>query len=250
MLSLENAPQNGPPQAPDLSPVSRDMLHEQIYERLKRNLMMGRFLPGQKLPLRGLAKSLGTSLMPVRDALQRLESTGCVVSTPNRTMMVPEFSPKQLQDICTLRTILEGETAHRAAMMRTDEELARLRIHVEDICSSAQTNDIDLFLEANHHFHMRVAEMSHLSFVGYLLEPLWMHIGPWIRQSVPNDALFQSAAQNHKDVYDAIVAHDPKAAVIAIQRDILEGYNDNSQGTEAASSSESRHNPGTARSWL
>jgi len=223
-LSPGDHPQNGALQEPDLSPVSRDMLHEQIYERLKRNLMMGRFMPGQKLPLRGLAKSLGTSLMPVRDALQRLESTGCVVSMPNRTMMVPEFGAKQLQDICTLRTILEVETARRAATMRTDAELEKLRVHVEDICRSEETNDIDLFLEANYHFHMQVADMSRLSFIGNLLEPLWMHIGPSVRQSVPNEALFQSAARNHEEAYHAIVARDPQAAVIAIQRDIMEGY--------------------------
>ena len=209
---------------PDLSPVSRDMLYEQIYERLKRNLMMGRFVPGQKLPLRGLAKSLGTSLMPVRDALQRLQSTGCVVARPDRTMMVPTFNAEQLQDICTLRTLLEGETARRAAIMRTEPELEKLEIHVQEICRSAETDDIDLFLEANYHFHMQVAEMSRLSFIGNLLEPLWMHIGPSVRQSVPNDTLFHSAAQNHQAIYSAIVVRDPKAAVTAIQRDIVEGY--------------------------
>lgn len=209
---------------PDLSPVSRDMLHEQIYVMLKRNLMMGRFTPGQKLPLRGLAKSLGTSLMPVRDALQRLESVGSVVSTPNRTMMVPTFSSKQLRDICTLRTILESATVERACDSRTDEELGQLQAHVADICRSAETNDIDLFLEANYHFHMLIAEMSRLSFISQLLEPLWMHIGPSVRHSVPDETLFQSAARNHTNVYDAIVSRNAKAAVKAMQKDISEGY--------------------------
>ncbi len=201
------------------------MLHEQIYDMLKRNLMMGRFTPGQKLPLRGLAKSLGTSLMPVRDALQRLESVGSVVSTPNRTMMVPIFSTKELQDIRTLRSILESAALERAVENRTDEELEKLKAHVADIFRSAEINDLDLFLEANYHFHMLIAEMSRLSFIAQLLEPLWMHIGPSVRHSVPNEAMFQSSAQNHKDVYDAIVARNARAASEALQRDISEGYN-------------------------
>ncbi|MFC7067908.1 GntR family transcriptional regulator [Brucella rhizosphaerae] len=211
--------------APELSPVSRDMLHEQIYEMLKRNLMMGRFTPGQKLPLRGLAKSLGTSLMPVRDALQRLESVGSVVSTASRTMMVPMFSSKELHDIRVLRTILEGAALERAVKNHTPEQLDRLKIYVSDICHSADINDLDLFLEANYHFHMLIAEMSDLSFISQLLEPLWMHIGPSVRQSVPNDTLFRSSAQNHLDVFEAIVAKDTEAAIIALQRDISEGYN-------------------------
>lgn len=216
---------NADPHLPDLSPVSRDMLHEQIYEMLKRNLMMGRFKPGQKLPLRGLAESLGTSLMPVRDALQRLESVGSVVSTPNRTMMVPVFSRKQMQDICTLRTVLESTAVERAATLRTEEQLENLGLRVADICRSAETDDIDLFLEANYHFHMLIAEMSQLSFIGQLLEPLWMHVRPSIRSSVPNKALFQSSARNHQNVFDAIARRDPKAAIAAIQTDITEGYN-------------------------
>jgi GntR family transcriptional regulator, colanic acid and biofilm gene transcriptional regulator len=200
------------------------MLHEQIYAVLKRNLMMGRFVPGQKLPLRSLARRLGTSLMPVRDALQRLESVGCVISTPNRTMMVPIFTPKELLDICTLRVVLEGAAAERAAVERTDEELETLRGHVDRIRQSAETNDIDLFLEANYHFHMTIADMSRLAFIGHLLEPLWLHIGPAIRQSVPNNALFQSAMKNHQDVFNALVARDPAAAVAVIKRDIMDGH--------------------------
>jgi DNA-binding GntR family transcriptional regulator len=223
MKSGEIAP-NGT-NAPELSPVSRDMLHEQIYEMLKRNLMMGRFTPGQKLPLRGLATSLGTSLMPVRDALQRLESVGSVVSTASRTMMVPVFTSKELHDIQVLRTILESAALERAVQNQTPEQLDRLKTYVSDICHSADIGDLDLFLEANYHFHMTIAEMSDLSFIRQLLEPLWMHIGPWVRQSVPNETLFRSSAQNHIDVYDAIVARDVKAALVALQHDISEGYN-------------------------
>jgi len=72
---------------------------------------------------------------------------------------------------------------------------------------------------------MLIAEMSRLSFIAQLLEPLWMHIGPSVRHSVPNEAMFQSSAQNHKDVYDAIVARNARAASEALQRDISEGYN-------------------------
>ena len=210
---------------PELSPVTRDMLHEQIYVMLKRNLMMGRFTPGQRLPLRGLAKSLGTSLMPVRDALQRLESVGSVVSTANRTMMVPMFSSKELHDIRILRTILESAAVERAVKNRTQEQLDKMEVYVSDITRSADIGDLDLFLEANYHFHMLIADMSNLSFIRQLLEPLWMHIGPSVRQSVPNDRLFRSSSQNHIDVYDAIVAGNVEAATEALQRDISEGYN-------------------------
>jgi len=208
--------------SPELEPVLREMLHEQIYTVLKRNLMMGRFSPGQKLPLRSLAKSLGTSLMPVRDALQRLESTGCLVSTPTRTMMVPHFNKKELEDIRSLRMLLEGSAAEAAARNRTPKHLEDLQRHCTDIETSAKTCDLDLFLDANYNFHMTIAEASGICFITNLLEPLWMRIGPSVRKSKPDNNHIQKAVGFHQEALRWIEAKNPDAARQAICCDILE----------------------------
>ncbi len=221
---MDDTALNPIPQTPELPAVSREVLHDQIYTILKRNLMMGRFVPGQKLPLRGLARSLGTSLMPVRDALQRLESMGCLTSTTNRTMMVPVFTAKEMLDICTLRMVLEGAAAEKAAIERTDEELESLRHYVDDIRLSAETDNVDMFLEANHHFHMAIAAMSRLAFIGNLLDPLWLYMGPAVRQTVPTQELFWRAVKHHQEAFDALCRHDSAAAVTAIHADIMDGH--------------------------
>lgn len=207
---------------PDLTPVLKEMLHEQIYTILKRNLMMGRFSPGQKLPLRGLAKSLGTSLMPVRDALQRLESIGCVISTSTRTMMVPVFSQKELEDIRTLRVLLEGSAAAEAARNRTPRQIESLEKFCADIEVAAQTCNLDLFLEANYNFHMTIAEASGICFVANLLEPLWMRIGPVVRKSKPDQNHIRKAVHLHQVAFQSIKDGDQDAARDAVRRDILE----------------------------
>ena len=74
--------------------------------------------------------------------------------------MVPIFTNKELFDICTLRTLLEGATAERAAMERTDAELDMLLHHCDRIEKSADTHDLDLFLEANYNFHIAIAHMG------------------------------------------------------------------------------------------
>lgn len=208
---------------PELSPLSKDLLHEQIYDVLKQNLMRGRFAPSQKLPLRGLARSLGTSLMPVRDALQRLEMVGGVVMNRSRTMMVPVYSKKQIDDILKLRVLMEGEAAQMAAMHRSEDHLVTLRQACRDTEASAGPYDIDLFLDANYTFHMTVAEASGISFIGSMLEPLWMRLGPLIRESTPSQADIRKAAHLHLLTYTAIAEQDPKAAREAVVRDIFEG---------------------------
>jgi GntR family colanic acid and biofilm gene transcriptional regulator len=209
--------------APDLKPVMKENLHEKIYAVLKRNLMMGRFGPNQKLPLRGLAASLGTSLMPVRDALQRLESLGCVVSTANRTMMVPNFSRKEWEDMRMLRVLLEGRAAEAAAVNRTNEHLDALSQYCADTERSVDTYNLDLFLEANYNFHMAIADASGISFVADLLEPLWLRLGPLVRRSTPDQANMRKAVKFHRQARNAIAVGDSAAARRAVRADIIEG---------------------------
>ena len=206
----------------EFEPVAKEMLHEQILGVLKRKMMMGGFAPGQKLPLRALAKSLGTSLMPVRDALQRMESLGVMVTTPARTMMVPVLSEKQQEDITRLRVLLESEAAAKAAMNRTEAELARLASHCAEIRTSAESDDLDLFLKSNYQFHMCIAEASRISFMGLILEPLWMHIGPLVRDYMPSHEHIVRSVSFHEKIYDAIQAMDPERASEAMIEDIVE----------------------------
>ena len=207
----------------NLPPVSRDMLHEQIFRLLSEYLMTGRFEPGQRLPLRKLAKSMGTSLMPVRDALQRLETTGCLVSTPQRTMMVPIITAEQHAEISYLRSLLEGEAASRAATERNATELAAMESYCEEMHQAAESADLDLFLMANYHFHMAVAKASRLFFISDLLEPLWMRIGPTIRAKKPNAEEIQLATRTHRKIFQAIRDKAPDTARAMIELDIRQG---------------------------
>jgi DNA-binding GntR family transcriptional regulator len=203
------------------TPALKEKLHEQIYERLKWNIMTGRFAPGQKLPLRGLAESLGTSLIPVRDALQRLESIGGVVMTSNRTMMVPNLSTKEYHDISLLRVMLEGTAAEAAARLRTEAEMAVLARYCDDTERSESLGDVELFLEANYNFHMTIAQVSRIAFIGNLLDALWLRVGPLVRQTTPTEADIRSAVRLHWRICKAIGAGDAALAAEAVREDIL-----------------------------
>src|ERR1700738_4363481 len=67
-----------------LGPVDNTTLRERVYRALKQAILEGRFSPGETLPTRSLAEVLGTSVMPVRDAMLRLNAEGGVEGLPNR----------------------------------------------------------------------------------------------------------------------------------------------------------------------
>ena len=73
--------------------------------------MAGRFQPGQTVTLRGLARSLGTSPMPVREALRRLIAERALDLGPNRSARVPVVTSAKYAEICEVRIALEGLAA-------------------------------------------------------------------------------------------------------------------------------------------
>jgi len=110
-----------------LNPLSLNLvqLNDQVYSLLKEEIFRGNLPPGQRLSPGALAKRLGISVTPVRDALQRLSSDGLVEIQPRRGTFVTQFSEKSLREIYECRRIIECAAADKlvAAPATTLDEL-------------------------------------------------------------------------------------------------------------------------------
>ena len=69
-------------------PIDVTTVQERVYQELRNALYQGRFMPGEVLTIRALAAALGTSPMPVREAIQRLVTENALTQLPNRTFQV------------------------------------------------------------------------------------------------------------------------------------------------------------------
>ncbi|MBW0156604.1 GntR family transcriptional regulator [Sedimentimonas flavescens] len=205
------------------APAPQGPLHEQVFRRLSADLMAGRFAAGQKLPLRALAVEMGTSLMPVRDAVQRLESLGALVSTPGRTMMVPQLSSEERADLIRLRMLLETETVHAAAERRSEEDLADLSEDNAAMRIAAERGDTTAFLAANLRFHRGLAAAARIHFLEALLDPLWMRLGPVVRELTPDRANMLRTTDYHDQILRALLRRDGAAAQAALSADVMDG---------------------------
>ena len=110
-----------------LARIERETVQERVYGVLRDRLMRGGFEPGQKLKIADLASALGTSAMPVREALNRLAAERAIEALPNRSVRVPSLSKDALQDLMETRFAVEGLAVARAAKNMTAETLAQLR---------------------------------------------------------------------------------------------------------------------------
>lgn len=130
-----------------------------IYQEIRRSIIMGDSQPGARLDLEVLAKSHGTSVTPVRDALQMLSQEGLVSIKPRSGYFVTHITLKQLRDLLDLREILEVASIERAATRITEEQLVEL----EQVHAGYTGNDdesYERYMEENRRFHCLIAQAS------------------------------------------------------------------------------------------
>jgi DNA-binding GntR family transcriptional regulator len=136
-----------------------DTSKTRIYTKLRRSIILGQRQPGERLNVNTLAKGYGTSVTPVRDALQMLNQEGLVDIKPRSGYFVTRFTLKQLSDLLELREILEVAAIERAVTRITDEQIEQLE-HVHAGYSGEDDESSDRYASENRRFHYLVAQAS------------------------------------------------------------------------------------------
>ena len=141
---------------PALELVARETMAGRVYAQLRQAIMTGRFAPGQLLGLRGVAEAVGSSTMPVRAALTRLQAEGALIDGPGRALMVPPMTLELLDELRDVRISLEGCVAKRAASRMTQEHLAALQRVFDTMDAQVEAGDVPAYLRINFEFHIAI----------------------------------------------------------------------------------------------
>jgi DNA-binding GntR family transcriptional regulator len=208
-------------QAPSLDNGERDTLQLRVYHALARGLMAGSFRPGQAVTLRTLAAKLGTSAMPVREAVSRLISERALVLLPNRSVIVPRMNRARFLELSRTRQALEG-MATEAACTRNPPGLVDRLVEINQALKrAAASRDYPAALMLNMNFHFAIYEAAGTSVLLPLIEMLWRQAGPFLALSLVMPDV-RWTAPNHYAAVAALEAKDPAAARRAIELDIEE----------------------------
>lgn len=198
-----------------LSP-SENTVHARAYARIKEALMTGAYKPGQQLTVRALAEALGTSVMPVREALGRLAAEGAVEILPNRRARVPVLTQDRLREITEIRTRLESFAAAEAAMRMNEQQIAELdRLQIE-MTGARNREDYRSYMAANEALHFAIYNAASMPSLLRLIEGMWLQCGPFINVLLPT----MRGIDIHAEVIAAIRSRDCVGAGEAIVRDI------------------------------
>lgn len=202
---------------PDDRAISRTVLADQVRDRLLEAILAGEYPPNSRIIETRVARELGTSQAPVREALRGLEALGLVEISPFRGARVRHPSTSELLEAYVVRSELESLGARLAVPQLTDGDLAELMELGEEMQRAARTGDRHAVAIADANFHARLVRASRNA----TLERVWRALEPFSRTYitlvVPGSDV-QWTADIHVPILSALRLRDTEMVVRALQQ--------------------------------
>ena len=140
-----------------LEPLQVQNLRDRIEHQIRNAILSGDFKPGTRLVETSIAQQLGVSRAPVREALSALEPDGIVVSVPRRGYFVVDFTDTDIEEIYSLRLLLEVGALPRAITRVAEQELTHMQTLVKELDEAAHRMDApDKIVALDLQFHEQI----------------------------------------------------------------------------------------------
>jgi DNA-binding GntR family transcriptional regulator len=194
-------------------------LAELTYESVRGAIVSGGFAMGERLNEVRLAKSLGVSRGPVREALRRLREEGLVLERPRQGMFVREIGPDDLADLYNARVGLETIAVRQAVRAGADWDL--LRPHVAAMRAAAARRDLAALTAGELAFHQQLCALAGNAYLGDAFRGLGARIQMALNLDNAGYASLDAIVEDHVALLDELRAADEIVAVAAIERHIV-----------------------------
>ena len=155
--------------------LQRDTLPMQVLNKLMDWIMDGKLKMGEKLNTEELARQLGVSRMPIREALKSLEKMGLAESIPYVGVKLVSLEQEDVLQIYLMRQLLEPLAAGEACKKITEKQIHELEEIHKEYVPIVEADEIDakkLYLQ-NRKFHFAIYSISEMDRVCAMIESLW-----------------------------------------------------------------------------
>ena len=196
--------------------------HEAVYRALRVMIMHGELEPGQSLTIRGLASNFGVSMTPARDAVRRLSAEGALSISSTGRVGTPELSNERIEELASIRALLEPELASRALPRAHLDLLERLSNINSSIDQAIVKDDAVDYIRRNLEFHRTLYLRAQAPAMLALVETVWLQLGPTMR-SLYSQLQRREASHNHRLAIAALKVGDEPSLKLAIRADVTQG---------------------------
>ncbi|OMH34226.1 GntR family transcriptional regulator [Tersicoccus sp. Bi-70] len=190
-------------------------LANQVFDAIHEGIMKGDLPAGYRLRIRDLAEELGTSVMPVREAINRLEEAGLAEKVPYKGAVVKGLSLEELLDVYDVRRLLEVEAARLGAARVSTADVDRMRQHYRAMCQALEEGRVVTLLDHDEELLSILYAASGNRVIVDTIRTLWRRCRPYKIVGARNtleagDPAILSAFQER--LIEAVAGQDADAA--------------------------------------
>ncbi len=222
-----------------MTPVQRltpTLLTDQVYATLHAAIISGELPAGARLRIRDLADQVGTSVMPVREAIRRLEQAGLAEREPHKGAVVKGLTLEELVHVYGVRRLLEGEAARLGSERITPEDCERLHAEYDLMVSAIGEGRVVDYLDHDETFLTTLYAASGNPVLVDMIRTLWQHCRAYKTvgaQGTLDAGRPDSLWQYQKDLLTAACDNDG-AAALAVSQGSLDDATQRIRGLLAA----------------
>ena len=196
--------------------------HDKVYRALRTRILHGEMAPGEALTLRGIGKTYGVSMTPAREAVRRLVAEGALSLSSSGRVSTPELSNERIEELATLRAMLEPELASRALPRAHFALIDRLEAINATVSQMIARHDAAGYIRMNLEFHRTLYLRAQAPAMLAVTETVWLQLGPTMR------ALYgrlnrTEPPPHHRLILAALRAGDEPGLRLAVRTDATQG---------------------------
>jgi len=199
-----------------------------VYESLRDAISDGRIAVGERVREEEIARNLGVSRTPVREALQRLHQRGLLVFGNGRGLVVAELSQHQVLQLYAMREILEGSAARFAAQHANATDVTILYRQQKELAEAKP--DALLLVTLNRRFHQAIYEAAHNQYLMQTLNMLHDSLALLHNATFRVPSRRSESDEEHRRIVAAIEKRDPDAAEEAAREHIRQAQRTRFEG--------------------
>lgn len=202
--------------------IQQHNLRDQALAILKSRLISGELVSGNIYSAAALAAELGVSNSPVREAMLTLVNQGLMETVRNRGFRVVPIRRKQLEDICSVRLMLELPSIRKLAAMPEDVRKVEheLRLKLSELRACAERKDVARYLVVDKDFHLQLLGILNNPILVSTIETLRDQVRQYGVSSVSADMILSRSASEHEAILNAILAGDADEAAKSMESHI------------------------------
>lgn len=179
------------------------LMEMNIYESADQDL---------RIDERDLARRLGVSRTPIREALARLENEGLVESVPRRGYHIVRKSRDELVEIIKVWAALESMAARLITERAADREISELRTIFATFENGRLYARLDEYSDANLAFHQRIVELARCPTLSKMADGLMIHVRSIRHRTISEARRFERSIVDHMHIIEALESRDAELA--------------------------------------